>query len=57
MYTILAADDEAELLDVLELYLDREHIGIRKAKDGIDMSMCMMRAERVASTVSGMVSL
>lgn len=35
MYTILAADDEEELLDVLELYLDREHIGIRKAKDGI----------------------
>lgn len=35
-YTILAADDEVELLDVLELYLGRENIRIRKAKDGIE---------------------
>ena len=35
-YKILAADDEAELLDILELYLERERIGIRKAKDGIE---------------------
>ena len=35
-YTILAADDEIELLDVLELYLGRENIRIRKAKDGIE---------------------
>ena len=46
MYTILAADDEAELLDVLELYLDREHIGIRKAKDGIE-AMEIFRREEV----------
>ena len=35
-YKILAADDEAELLDILELYLERERICIRKAKDGIE---------------------
>ncbi len=34
-YQILAADDEEELLDILELYLEREGIGIRKAGDGI----------------------
>ena len=28
-YRILAADDEEELLDILELYLEREGIGIR----------------------------
>lgn len=35
-YRILAADDEEELLDILELYLEREGIGIRKAGDGIE---------------------
>jgi len=35
-YRILAADDEEELLDILELYLEREGIGIRKARDGIE---------------------
>ncbi len=45
-YTILAADDEAELLDVLELYLERENIGIRKAKDGIE-AMEIFRSEKV----------
>lgn len=45
-YTILAADDETELLDVLELYLDREKIGIRKAKDGIE-AMEIFRSEEV----------
>lgn len=35
-YTILAADDEVELLNVLELYLERENINIIKAKDGIE---------------------
>ncbi len=34
-YQILAADDEEELLDILELYLEREGIGIRKTGDGI----------------------
>lgn len=45
-YTILAADDEAELLDVLELYLSREQIGIRKAKDGIE-AMEIFRQEEI----------
>ena len=35
-YRILAADDDEELLDILELYLEREGIGIRKARDGIE---------------------
>lgn len=35
-YRILAADDEAELLDILELYLWREGIGVCKAGDGIE---------------------
>jgi DNA-binding response OmpR family regulator len=33
-YTILAADDEQELLDVLELYLAKDGITLLKAKDG-----------------------
>lgn len=45
-YIILAADDETELLDVLELYLSREQIGIRKAKDGIE-AMDIFRKEEV----------
>lgn len=45
-YIILAADDETELLDVLELYLGREKIGIRKAKDGIE-AMEIFRREEV----------
>lgn len=43
-YKILAADDEAELLDILELYLEREGIGIRKAWDGIE-AMRLFRQE------------
>ncbi len=34
-YTVLAADDEAELLDALELYFDKEGIELVKAYDGI----------------------
>lgn len=45
-YTILAADDEVELLDVLELYLEREKIEIRKAKDGIE-AMDIFRSEEI----------
>lgn len=44
-YQILAADDEAELLDILELYLEREGIGIRKAHDGIE-AMGLFRQEK-----------
>ena len=44
-YTIVAADDETELLDVLELYLGRENIGIRKAKDGIEAMEIFHREE------------
>lgn len=35
-YIIMAADDEVELLDVLELYLQKEDIEIIKVKDGIE---------------------
>ena len=45
-YKILAADDEIELLDVLELYLNRENIGIKKAKDGLE-AMDIFRREEV----------
>lgn len=45
-YTILAADDEIELLDVLELYLEREEIQVRKAKDGIE-AMNIFRSEEI----------
>jgi len=33
-YTILAADDETELLDVMELYLEKENIQLLKADNG-----------------------
>lgn len=33
-YTVLAADDEKELLDVLELYLHKENIQLIKAENG-----------------------
>ena len=42
-YRILAADDEEELLDILELYLEREGIGIRKARDEIGRASCRER--------------
>lgn len=35
-YKVLAADDETELLDALELYTAREHIRLIKAGDGIE---------------------
>lgn len=34
-YKVLAADDETELLDALELYMEREHIVLIKADNGI----------------------
>ena len=34
-YKVLAADDETELLDALELYTEREHICLIKADNGI----------------------
>ena len=33
-YKVLAADDEVELLDALELYTERENIKLIKADDG-----------------------
>ena len=45
-YAILAADDEKELLDILELYLEREGIAIFKAEDGIE-AMKIFRQEQV----------
>lgn len=44
-YKILAADDEEELLDILELYLEREGIDIRKAGDGLE-AMRLFRQEK-----------
>lgn len=35
-YIVLAADDEIELLDALELYMEKENITLLKAKDGIE---------------------
>ena len=35
-YKILAADDEVELIDILELYLSRENMILLKAKDGME---------------------
>ena len=35
-YNVLAADDEMELLDALELYLIRENITLLKAADGLE---------------------
>ena len=35
-YTVLAADDEKELLEVLELYLAKDHIKVLKAASGTD---------------------
>lgn len=34
-YTVLAADDETELIDTLELYAERENIKLLKADNGI----------------------
>ena len=34
-YKVLAADDETELLDVLELYTERENIRLIKAENGV----------------------
>jgi DNA-binding response OmpR family regulator len=45
-YTILAADDEVELLNVLELYLQRENINLIKAKDGIE-AMEMFKTQEI----------
>ena len=44
-YKILAADDEEELLDILELYLEREGIDIRKAGDGLE-ALRLFRQEK-----------
>ncbi len=44
-YRILAADDEAELLDILELYLWREGIRVCKAGDGIEAMSLFSKEE------------
>lgn len=43
-YKVLAADDETELLDTLELYLEREGIRLLKADNGIS-ALDLFRAE------------
>lgn len=45
-YKILAADDEIELLDALELYLSKENITLIKAKDGLE-AMNLFYSEEV----------
>lgn len=35
-YVVLAADDEIELMDALELYISKEKISLLKAKDGVE---------------------
>lgn len=45
-YTILAADDEKELLDALELYLASENIRFLKAGDGLE-AIALFRAQEV----------
>lgn len=39
-YRILAADDEIELLDVLELFLQKEKLKLIKARDGVEAYSC-----------------
>lgn len=39
-YRILAADDELELLDVLKLFLEREHMELLRAGDGLEALKC-----------------
>lgn len=39
-YRILAADDEIELLDVLELFLQKEKLKLIKARDGAEAYSC-----------------
>lgn len=36
IWKILAADDEVELLDALELFLKKEHMVLYKARDGVE---------------------
>ncbi|MDR0784071.1 MAG: response regulator transcription factor [Propionibacteriaceae bacterium] len=45
-YTVLAADDELELLDVLDLYLSKEGIRLLKAGNGRD-ALALFRTETV----------
>lgn len=44
-YTVLAADDETELLDALELYAERDNIRLLKADNGIS-ALEMFRKEK-----------
>lgn len=44
-YTVLAADDETELLDALELYAERDNIRLLKADNGIS-ALEMFRSEQ-----------
>jgi len=45
-YTVLAADDEIELLEVLQLYLEKEGISLLKAADGLE-ALELFRASEV----------
>lgn len=44
-YRILLADDEAEIRDILRLYLEKDGYEIAEAKDGIETMQCLQREE------------
>ena len=44
-YRILLADDEAEIRDILRLYLEKDGYEITEAKDGIETMQCLQREE------------
>lgn len=47
-FVILAADDEEELLEALQLFLEREHMKLIKAADGpFPPYGCLKRSSRI----------
>ena len=56
-YTILIADDEKEIRDLLRLYLENEHYQVLEAQDGMQalelvhnnrVDMCILEAGRLS---------
>ena len=45
-FVILAADDEEELLEALQLFLEREHMKLIKAADRLPYG-CLKRSSRI----------
>lgn len=46
-FVILAADDEEELLEALQLFLEREHMKLIKAADRRLPYGCLKRSSRI----------